>query len=245
MQQRSLIHTVILVGTLLCACATDEDLAADDVELASRQSALIVPNSDSTPPNTVSLTMGEPSGNYATVEAATSALVTLKSKTSVLDVRGWAIDSDSGILQECLWCATAVTSCNDVTGICSTSGPGLLGGPTACSPQSQAQPGQTKPESLLWLHALDLKSWIPQAGVGPGRSRTVDLICFLSANNNFGARAETGSLTLRWSEHYVAPPKTCADICYDACTPTCPSGREFKACAAECKVDCRQTCGPS
>ena len=85
-------------------------------------------------------------------------------------------------------------------GICTKTGPGLLGKPSYESTSPQKKPGETTAESSILAESLNLSTEIPQGSLSAGETRTVTLIFFAVAKNHLGGQAQTPEITATWSE---------------------------------------------
>ena len=124
---------------------------------------------------------------------------TLISKTGSLNIAATANDPESGVQALEIWVSKKTTSC-DANGICSTSGPGLLGQPRFQSTSPKKNPGEVTSAASTLLDVLNLSTEIPQGTISAGSSRAVDIIIQAVATNHLGGKAQTPSLTLTWSE---------------------------------------------
>lgn len=238
-----------LTMSILMACAADPHV--DDPIIDSSESALDVPGSDLSGPTPVLLAMEEQGANKpaASVDDTSTGgqTLTASSKTAKFSILAFANDPESGVRDLTVWCAKKTETCNDATSICSLVGPGLLSAPTFGSERPASPPGTDVSEGSILFDVLDLSSWVPAGGVGPQVTRTVTVSCFAKARNHLGPVTETPNLDVTFTEHYVPPikpPLSCFDECVAGCKPTCPSGKEYKGCMQECRVDCRDACGP-
>lgn len=221
---------------------------AEESDIGQSTQALTVPQADATPPNTAELLIIEPPpGTDSAIvwPGGSDDQLTIKNKGSVLEVRLRGGDWDSGMRALELWCTRTLTTCSQATGLCSQSGPGLQSAPTLSAARPPVAAGAQADETMNATVSLDLKSFIPQAQVAQGQTRTVELDCWLKAVNNFGLSTSTHTIEIGWRESYVPPPpppKSCYDTCYTSCVSQCPPGRERPGCVRECRFECELDC---
>jgi hypothetical protein len=161
---------------------------------------ITVPQSDGTAPE-LSLGAGQQQPNsttYGVTAGGSPKTMTLTSKTGFLNLAATAKDQESGVQAVEIWMNRKTTTC--MAGTCTAPGPGLLSTPTYQSISPKKNPGETTSESSILLEALDLSTAIPQGGVLPGISRTVELIFFARARNNLSGQSQTPELTATWKE---------------------------------------------
>lgn len=160
---------------------------------------ITIAQSDSTAPE-LALGIGQPGGNNVTVSGGGSGQnMVLISKTGVLNLLATATDPESGVQALEIWINKKTTSC-DAGGICTTTGPGLLGQPTFDSTSPQKQPGETTSASSILAQAFDISVEIPQGSISADESLTVELIIYAVAVNHLGGRVQTPEIIATWSE---------------------------------------------
>jgi hypothetical protein len=231
--------------TLVFGCSVP---SADDqpVDVGMTEAALIVPISDATPPDQLLLAIqesGRPNSPTATVEVSSSSSpppLVAASRTSQFGLIAYAADAQSGIQDLSIWCNKATTWCNPDT--CTQSGPGLLAAPTFAASGPAAQPGTDTAAGSLMFELIDLKEWVQQTSVGPGTTRFTEITCWARARNNLGGETSTPSITIQQNETYTPPPISCEDECVSDCKRSCPSGRDYRGCLLECRVECADIC---
>ncbi|MEY4578015.1 MAG: hypothetical protein RL701_2718 [Pseudomonadota bacterium] len=234
---------VLALGALVCcSCSTSPaSLDGDDVSALSEE--LIVPTSDTSPPDQLTMGIAENKPNSASAFVSVNSqaqMLTASSKTSQFGLIAYAADNQSGIRDFSIFCDQTTTYCGADT--CTQSGPGLLSGPTFSAIVPVASPGSDVPAGSLMLQVIDLAQRTEQSSVGPGVTRYTDIRCNAQAKNHLGGVSYTPSVTIQQVERYVRPPLSCADECVADCRLTCPSGREFRSCLQECRVDCSDAC---
>jgi hypothetical protein len=158
-----------------------------------------IPSSDGTPPT---LTFGlAPMGSAATTTVSTGGMpqtATLPKKTGSLNLLVTAKDSESGLHDVQIWMTKTTTRCSG--GICTQSGPGLVGAPIFSNPDSGKNTGDCVAESSTLAEAVDLSTEIPQAAPASGASLVVSLDFWAVGINHLGQKEVTPTATMTWSE---------------------------------------------
>jgi hypothetical protein len=174
--------------------------AACPVSGGGTTGGVTIPQSDSTPPE-VSLSVAQQgSGTTVVVKSGgTAGSLNLTAKTGFLNLLASAKDTESGIQDLQIWIGTKVTTC-DAGGICTKTGPPLLGAPRFSAPDVTKSPGDTDADTSIMAQAVDLAQEIPQAAPPSGGSRNVTIDIWAVGLNNLGGRAETAHVNVAWQE---------------------------------------------
>jgi len=98
-----------------------------------------------------------------------------------------------------IWVNSKKTTCN-AAGLCTTTGPGLLGQPMFQSTVPKKNPGETAVESSILAQALDLTTNVPQGGPPAGGTLTFTLIINAVAKNHLGGQTRTPDVEATWKE---------------------------------------------
>jgi hypothetical protein len=183
----NLASFVITMAMLLAACESPPS------------SGITIAQNDATAP-TLTFGIGQPSGQNVTVSVGGSAgSLKLIGKTGPLNLLATAKDPESGIQTVQIWVNATRTNCQP-GGVCSATGPGLLGKPQFESTSQPKKPGETTAESSIMAEAFELSKEIPQGSVTGGGSLTVEFTFYAVAVNHLGGRVQSPVITATWTE---------------------------------------------
>ena len=153
----------------------------------------VVAASDSTPPE-ASFSL-----SHSTSGSASSGTLTLLTKTGPLYFSATGKDPETGIQAVEIWLTTSSTFC-DSSGICTQSGPGLVGAPTWTSTQPKKNPGEVMSPTSFLVDWVELGTSISQQPLSPGESRSKTWEAWAVVKNNLGMVTTTGVVKATWSE---------------------------------------------
>lgn len=187
------LTAALVTALVLGGCSNDDNggVPADGVT---------VDGNDATAP-TLQLSAVETGGGNPQIDVKpgdSPKTLQLRTKTESINLIATARDAESGVQKLQIWVNKKTTRCSG--GICSTSGPGLLGAPRFQSTEPKQPAGAVVSRQATLLAALVLKDEIPQTSPGPGGTLVVEITIWATATNHADAEARTPEITARWSE---------------------------------------------